>query len=154
MVEMSGTFAAARRWEEAGFSLIPVKVDGSKQPDTTWKRYQTERATSEDVQRWFGNGTAHGIGIVHGQVSGNSEFIDFDVPDWCDFYIARVTEAGYGEVIEKIVRIRTPTGGDHLGYRCESPVGGNQKLAQRLEDVPEGTDGRGRSMAGGSKSRR
>jgi len=140
-VSGTDTFTAARHWEQAGACLIPIRVDGSKAPDGLWKDFQENRSTPEQHQHWFGNGTAHGIGIIHGKVSGNSEVIDFDLAGLFPLYKVRCIEAGYADLMDRLVHIQTPSGGDHVQYRCEEPVTGNQKLAQHLENAEEGADG-------------
>ncbi len=142
MVALYGTtFTAARHWEEAGFCVIPIRVDGSKAPDLAWKDYQERRSTSEEIERWFGNGTAHGIGIIHGKISGNSEMLDFDEVGLFEQFDALCREQGYGDCLDAMPLIETPSGGRHLGYRCEEPVAGNQKLAQRLVEAAKETKG-------------
>ncbi len=141
VVSHTDTFTAARHWEKAGFCIIPIRVDGSKAPDLAWKDYQERRSTSEEIEHWFGNGTAHGIGIIHGKISGNSEVLDFDEVGLFERYEALCHEQGYGDILDTMPLIETPSGGRHLGYRCEEPVAGNQKLAQRLVEAREGIKG-------------
>ena len=64
---------------ELGFSIFPVRPR-DKKPAIAWKRYQTEPATSEDLQAWFGNGQNYNIGIVAGAISG-IVVVDTDTDD-------------------------------------------------------------------------
>ena len=62
----------------AGLSIIPIRADGTKAPACgSWKKYQSERATTEEVGRWFLADNV-GVAVIHGAVSGNSELIDID----------------------------------------------------------------------------
>ena len=58
----------AIRYQGHGFSIIPVGKD--KKPTIPWKKYQTERATKEQVEEWFKGDNPPGIGIVTGKISG------------------------------------------------------------------------------------
>jgi hypothetical protein len=119
-------------------SVIPIKTDGSKSPAVPWKDYQKKRMTVEEAERLFSND--HGIGINAGAVSGNLEIIDVE---------GRANVAELLELIEETVpgllanipQVRTPSGGLHLYYRCET-IEGNQKLALRpdSEGRLRGTD--------------
>ena len=67
---MTRTLAAACQYLHAGFSLIPLKADGSKAPAIpAWKAYQTQRPTETEINIWFGTDTPRGIGLIHGAVS-------------------------------------------------------------------------------------
>ena len=138
--------AAAQSYQSAGLCIIPISVDGSKAPDgrvlpqvwdeaekrkkPSWKPFQEARPTQEQVQSWFGNGTARGIALVHGRVSGNSEVLDFDKPGLYEQFKDVCREQGLTDVLESLTLIETPSGGRHLLYRCLEPVAGNQKLAE------------------------
>lgn len=53
---------------ELGWSVIPIKA-GTKLPAIArWKKYQTQRATLEEVQAWCNAG--HDVAIVTGSISG------------------------------------------------------------------------------------
>ena len=79
--------SAAMDYADAGFSIIPCRVDKRPAIDT-WKQYQTERANPLTVSRWFDNvphsftgipGSEHpSIGFVCGRVSQNVVVIDLD----------------------------------------------------------------------------
>jgi DNA-binding transcriptional ArsR family regulator len=67
-------------WQELcdlGFNLIPVRV-GEKIPAIQWARFQTERASSEEIERWQREG--HNAGIVTGVISG-IVVLDCDTPE-------------------------------------------------------------------------
>ena len=77
---MNNILQTALRCTEQGYSVIPLRADGSKQPAIAWTPYQVRRATEDEVRYWF-NADAR-LGIVSGKVSGNLLVIDFDVLDF------------------------------------------------------------------------
>lgn len=76
----------ALRYFEMGFSVIPL-VYGGKEPLIGWKRYQTERPSRDEVERWFEKDV--NIGIVTGKTSGivvldiDRTSVDVDVDPGC-----------------------------------------------------------------------
>ena len=134
----------ARLWASLGISVIPIKPDASKGPAVrTWKEWQERIITDEEIDRHFKPGI--GIGIIGGEVSGNLEILDFDVPkDEDGNVIGECIFDAWGDCLEidaleligSMPTIRTPGGGIHLYYRCES-LEGNKKLAMKLN--PPGT---------------
>ena len=94
--------AAARAAYTAGFSLVPPRENGSKRPIRAWKRYQTERASLDQMAAWFnGPDRCQGLGAVLGKISGNVEMLEFEgqaVTDglWAEF-CALATLEGAGE---------------------------------------------------------
>jgi hypothetical protein len=125
----------------AGLSIIPIKPDGSKSPAIKeWRSFQHRRPTEQEIYRWFDNDKGYGIAVLGGDVSGRLEIIDFDYhaasvfPLWCE-----IVESLCEGLLLRVVIIKTPRG-FHIYYRCGT-IQGNQKLAQKLIEVPEGTDG-------------
>src|SRR5262249_43787888 len=72
-----------------------------------------------------------GIAIVCGELSGNLEVMDFDSPELIEEWRELVNEASPG-LLALLPQVETPGGGLHVLYRCKE-IGGNQKLASRLE---------------------
>ena len=143
----------AEKYAVAGFSVLPVKADGSKAPAVAaWKQFQTRQPTPDELRAAFGNGAPVGIALIHGAISGNSEVLDFDAPGLFEEYAALCADHGLAELLATLPLIETPSGGRHLLYRCEEPVEGNQKLARdkigavRIETRGEG----GYTLAPGS----
>jgi Bifunctional DNA primase/polymerase, N-terminal len=118
----------------AGMSVVPIRVDGTKQPALLgWREYQKRRASARELDEWFSGGEP-GIAFITGAVSGNLEALDFDAPLIFDAWLRRVQQdpvlaALYDHVSWGYLE-STPAGGKHLLYRCDS-VEGNQKLASR-----------------------
>jgi hypothetical protein len=144
----------ARRYIAAGLSVLPIATDGSKRPDWrhlpqepgedgelhyTWKPYEKEPPADCELVEWFDRRNPCGIGIPCGKVSSNLEVIDNDdaplFPVWWE-----LVESHNPDLAARLPVIRTPSGAHHIPYRCEE-IEGNQKLAQRLVVVPDGTDG-------------
>lgn len=115
----------------AGFSVVPIKADGSKSPDGEWKPLQTRIASPEEIRRMFE--PHHGLAIVNGAVSGNKETIDVDDPSLVAAFESAMISILPG-MLERLVIVASPRnnhGGRHYHYRCDEPViSGNQKLAQ------------------------
>jgi P4 family phage/plasmid primase-like protien len=116
----------ARLYVQAGFSVIPIRTDGSKGSPIPWKVFQRRRASQYEIGQLFRNDV--GIAILGGKISGSLELIDFDRVDLVDPWIAAVAETAPG-LIDRLPRIKTPKGGAHFYYRC-SEISGNEKLAQ------------------------
>jgi hypothetical protein len=66
---------AALKYYEKGFSVFPANPN-TKKPLCEWKKYQTERASIEQIHEWFDK-SSNGIAIVTGKIS-NLFVIDFD----------------------------------------------------------------------------
>lgn len=129
---------AALAFRDAGISVVPAAMDGSKAPIGTWKKYQIARADDEQLEAWF-NGSATGIGIVTGQVSGNLEMVELEgraVAEGCLDEIREIAiNSGLGDlwtIISTGYVERTPSGGIHFLWRiADEPVPGNTKFARR-----------------------
>ena len=118
---MTPQYEIAKEFIEAGISVVPIRVDGSKACAVKWKTYQERLATDEELQEWYAQ--KNGIGIVCGQVSGGLEVLDFDDGSifwpWFD---------SIPDVASKLSVVETPKNGYHVLYRCRH-LGGNQKIA-------------------------
>lgn len=128
------TFEIACKYVDAGFSVIPIKPDGSKEPAlSSWNLYkdpdpkkkvkqESRKPTCKELHQWFWN-TRHGIGIVGGIISGGLEIIDFDDASLFDPWFAALPTG----LSSKLTVVKTP-GGWHVYYRCDE-IGGNTKIA-------------------------
>ena len=107
---------------QAGLSVIPLKLDGSKSPFVSnWKKYQNSVPSERDLFGMFRKPA--GIGLVAGVVSGGLEILDFDDGSLFVPWRQRVESiACWLPVVE------TPSGGWHVFYRCRE-IGGNSKIA-------------------------
>ena len=138
---MNEIMQAALAFRDAGVSVVPAAMDGSKAPIGTWKKYQLAIADEEQLSAWF-NGSATGIGIVCGKVSGNLEMVELEgraVAEGCLDEIREIAiNSGLGDlwsIISNGYVERTPSGGIHFLWRiADEPVPGNTKFARRPGD--------------------
>lgn len=139
---MSGLATVARRWLQAGFSVIPVSSD--KRAYQSWQPYQLRPYAVEDVDRVFNDPRAERIAIVCGY--GGVMCFDFDPDkrhiattpvDLEDFWRPWIDTAN-GRGIHPATQA-TPSGGVHAIVIAPTPVG-NEKLAR----VPGTPDEKGR----------
>lgn len=134
--------ACARAYLAAGISIIPIRTDGSKAPDSaflpripdpqqpdkfkpSWKPYQERLATDDELVRWFGGAKPAGIAAVGGAISQGLQCIDLDNQEIAKQYHQTLLTVQQG--IPPLTEVHTPNG-VHLWYRCEE-IEGNQKLA-------------------------
>lgn len=123
----------------AGFSVLPIRCDGSKSPAVgAWSQYRLDAAPQHELERWHAEG--RGVALIGGAVSGGLEIIDIDDPSLVRPFINAVCAAD-PTICNRVAFIATPrkdpeTGrtGCHVLYRCEQPEG-NQKLAM-TEPMP------------------
>jgi AAA domain/Bifunctional DNA primase/polymerase, N-terminal len=135
---MSEILQAALDFYDAGVSVVPASMNGTKAPITSWKQYQVTRADRQQLQAWF-SGNATGIGIITGAVSGNLEMLELEGRAVNGGLLDEAKEiafnSGLGELWEVISNGYvefTPSGGLHWLYRiADEPVPGNTKLARR-----------------------
>jgi hypothetical protein len=70
--------AAALQYQQAGFSVIPVKKN--KKPHIKWEKFQHERADEKQIQQWWKKWPDANPAIVTGEISG-VDVIDVDSKD-------------------------------------------------------------------------
>lgn len=139
---------AALQAHARGLSVLPPHEDGTKSPlapDGTWKRFQAERASLDELHRWYGTKgppKRTGLGAVTGAVSGGLSLFEFD----CRATYLKFKEAaaalGLAELVERIEAgylEDTPGGGVHWLVTCEGTREGT-KLARRHKTPDEFTD--------------
>ena len=135
---MNPVLQAALNFYDAGVSVVPAAVDGSKAPIGSWKKYQSERASREELIQWFGSGHI-GIGIITGHISGNLEMLELEGRAVSSGLLEEAKEIAFNSGLSDIWDLitngyveATPSGGVHFLYRVsDEPISGNQKLARR-----------------------
>jgi hypothetical protein len=135
---MNPVLQAALAFAEAGVSVVPAAMDGSKAPIGSWKKYQLASADHEQLVNWF-SGSATGIGIVTGKVSGNLEMVELEGRAVAEGCLDEIREIAINSGLEDLWTIistgyveRTPSGGIHFLWRiADEPVPGSTKLARR-----------------------
>ncbi|MFA6007032.1 MAG: phage/plasmid primase, P4 family [Candidatus Shapirobacteria bacterium] len=74
----------AKKYIELGWSIIPISSKGDKKPVYKWKKYQTNKASLEDVERWINKG--YYLAVVTGDISGvmivDDDRIKKGLPEW------------------------------------------------------------------------
>ena len=76
MARSNGIASIARRYQDAGLQVIPIRTDGSKAPACAeWRKYQSPECRP-DIDSLFGRQV--GVAVLCGKASGNLEVIDFD----------------------------------------------------------------------------
>lgn len=123
---------------QADLSVIPTVI-ATKAPAPVigkWARFQKERPTEAEVQKWFGNGLNHAMAIVCGAVSGYLECLDFDFKGELYGAFMAALRDERPDLMRRLVIQRTQNLGYHIWYRCAGPVAGNMKLAERGIEVP------------------
>ncbi len=114
----------AQRLVAGGLSLVAIKA-GSKSPAIDWKPFQQRRPTNEELSDWTRR--FPGLGIICGEVSGGLEVLDLESIAPLEEF-SREVKRRAPELLPKLPRSQTPSGGRHLFYRC-AVISGNQKLA-------------------------
>jgi putative DNA primase/helicase len=123
---------AALRLIESGVSVIATQPDSKKPALTTWLNYQQHIATASTVLAWFGEGSSCGLAAICGAVSGNMLLFDFDRPGLLELFRQSCQDNSV-TFPDSAAIIESRSGGNHIWVRCESPVGGNQKLARSAD---------------------
>ncbi|PTU56711.1 hypothetical protein DBB34_07945 [Sphaerisporangium cinnabarinum] len=133
----TNVLAAALELHAAGYSVLPIRADGSKAPAVQWKPYITMRADEAQVRAWF-DGTDHGLAVVQGAVSGRAELVELEgrAVDALPDLAALARDTGLGDLWARLGAgwvERSPSGGFHWHYRLtdNDTVPGNTKLARR-----------------------
>jgi hypothetical protein len=92
---------AALRYRMFGYSVIPVGRD--KKPLVEWKRYQVERATTEQIKAWWKQYPEANVGIVTGKEFG--------------IVVVDVENGGRIDDLPPTVKSKTGGGGFHYYYK-------------------------------------
>ena len=137
---------ANQKYCDAGFSTIPIGKDKRPVIIDSWTRFQKAKPCVSESGKWFQNGSAWGIAIIAGNVSGNIEVIDVDCKYdlsgtlWNDL-TALIKEHAPG-LLERLVIAKTVNNGFHLVFRSpDDAIQGNQKLAIRSATAEETKNG-------------
>ena len=122
---------------QSGLCVLPALLAEKRPALSGWKHFQQHRPTEQQVRTWVSEGRA--LCVLTGAISGNLEMIDFDhQAELFSPWRERVNEELPG-LVERLVIERSQSQGKHVIYRCQEAIGGNRKLAQRVQilDSPE-----------------
>jgi hypothetical protein len=98
--------------------LFPVPARG-KSPCVSWKKYQHERPTVEQIEDWWTWWPDANVAIVCGSVSGNLIVVDIDRHGEADGFVS-LAEAGIE--LPEAPTVRTGGGGIHVYYQAPEGV--------------------------------
>ena len=116
---------AARQYLAAGYSLLPIALDGRKRPagqvlprdangKPSWLPFQKNRPTESDLQHWHGSTVPYGIGIICGEISRRLIVLDCESEQvWLDIEREAIGQ-GLGDLLAGCLLSVTPSGGRHL----------------------------------------
>ncbi len=125
----------AMRLHEAGYCVLPIILDGSKQPGFRWKPFKTAQPTELQIRQWFLY--PRGMCVIGGPVSADTEFFDFDDHKDRGGVFEEWVERLPVELTRKLVIYRTPSNGWRAVYRSEACYHGSKLvLAKRTKDEP------------------
>ncbi|HOI54616.1 MAG TPA: AAA family ATPase [Phycisphaerae bacterium] len=117
-------------YQRAGLAVLPARRAEKRPAVGGWRQYRDRLPTEAEIQAWFAN-DHEALCILCGRISGHYEIIDFDAGGE---KFSAWQEQIPPELRDRLVVERTPSGGYHVGYRCEAEICGNLKLAQRRLD--------------------
>jgi len=108
----------ALKYLDFGFSVIPVGND--KKPLIRWEKYQKEKATEEEVEKWFSDSDNYNIGIITGEISG--------------IVVVDVEAGGKTENLPPTVISKTGGGGWHFFYKHPSkPIKNSVRIREKTD---------------------
>jgi len=124
---MNSILDEALRLHDAGWCVLPTKIDGSKSPALDrWKPFKTARPSQMQLEEWCG-GTV-GLSVIGGRVSGNAELLDFDDHENNGGVFRQWIEAVPLDLSRKLVIYRTPKNGWRACYRCTECIPGTKQI--------------------------
>lgn len=113
----------------SGLCVLPAILAEKRPALAGWKQHQRRVPTERQVESWFT--AAPAMCILAGAVSGHVEMVDFDHEGELFARWRELVAAEMPALIDRLVVERSQSGGRHVIFRCETPVPGNRKLAQR-----------------------
>ena len=121
----------AAAYAAAGFSVLPIRADGSKAPALRkkWKPFQTRKPTGIEIGNWWQSGE-NGIAIICGGISRGLSVLDIEYVEYHDEF-RRLMEERCPGFLDRLPTIQTPgkrERGFHYYFRCDAPQTGG-KLA-------------------------
>lgn len=125
----------ALRYHSVGLCVLPADAVEKRPALASWKPYQQRLPTEAGIRAWFASDRP--ICILTGAVSGNLEMIDFDGAGEKFSWWRELVETRSPGLTKRLLVERSPSGGWHVVYRCESEICGNIKLAEQAVAVAD-----------------
>ena len=145
--ELNTVLSYALDARECGCSVIPLKGGRNsvigKQPRIAWQTYQTQQASSDQIEQWFKGGTS-AYGIVCGQIS-QLIVIDFDEPDAQATFIQK-----FPHLMDTYIVKSGRRGTLHLYFEVDFPVRTSKIRGGDLKADGSYVVGAGSTIAGGT----
>ena len=113
------TLKEALNYSKQGFSVIPIGEN--KKPAIKWKKYQNEKASEEQIKKWFKEPSTLNIGIVTGKIS--------------NIVVVDVEAGGSTEDLPSTVIAKTGGGGWHYYYKHPGFEVKNATRIRELTDI-------------------
>ncbi|QOR47517.1 bifunctional DNA primase/polymerase [Trueperella pecoris] len=111
---------------------------GDKRPALSWKRLQTDRLTTSEVDQWFEDGR-YGIGVIMGEISNDLMMIELEgrATHLLGELTQTATQSGLSGLWARMFGWceTTPSGGYHWYIYVPGNTSGNRKLARTLDGV-------------------
>lgn len=119
-------FHLASEYFDRGWGVIPLS--GKRPALSSWLRFQTERASLNELREWFRGESQANIGIVTGKLSG-LVVVDCDTPEDAQYWREQFPETP--------LSVRTGGGGAHFYYRYPAgeEIGNRVGLLSRRIDL-------------------
>ncbi len=144
--ELNTVLSYALNAYDCGCSVIPLKSGrnraAGKQPRIAWQTYQTQHASSVQIEQWF-KGRTSAYGIICGQIS-QLIVIDFDEPDAQANFIQRFPHLMNTYIVKSGGR-----GTLHLYFEVDFPVRTSKIRGGDLKAEGSYVVGAGSTIAGG-----
>lgn len=124
----------ALRYLNLGFSVIPIKTDGTKKPHVEWTEWQTKLAPENQIKEWWQKWPKANIGIVTGKISMITVF-DFD---WY-----KLTPEEIAKYKKDFPEVFTPTAfsprkGEHRYFQYDSALPTRNGILKALDIKNDG----------------
>lgn len=120
----------ALKYQEMGYSVIPINPNKKPPPGFLWKKYQTEKASKEQIKKWDQEYPDANIGICTGKISG------FDVIDIDTKAAHEVFQGMIPDTLETPI-VKTPNGW-HYYFLTD---GGLKTKANAMDNIDIRSDG-------------
>lgn len=136
---MNSGFEIAKVYWDGGLNCLPI-VPKRKCPSCDWQVFTEHRITLGELEALFKHAIGNGPGlcVVCGEVSGNLEIVDIDIPTLVEPFLEKLRQL---PCFDLLVLERTPRGGLHVIYRCDT-IEHSQDLAKGPNpDNPEKMQG-------------